>query len=139
MVGPVDLRSALHRQNIRLHLVWLAAAPAVWVLAVLGGLAYVPLSAPYWDDPCCHVQVPGLLALAWGGGSLWFGHLRRKEFNHLLGLGGKASFQASEKRLEALARQLPSGYRARLRQRREELRQFPGRPRRRRDDPGPPT
>lgn len=118
----MPVRARLHRLRLRLHLAWLAVAPAGFAAMMLGGLAYFPLSAPVWDDPCCHVQAPGGLALIWGAGGLLFAMLHRKEFDRLMALGGKASFHAHEKRLEELARQLPQSYRDRLKERREEMR-----------------
>lgn len=104
---------ALHRLRLRGHRAWLTAAPGVYAALLVGGFAYFPLSAPYWDDPCCHVQAPGWISVLVGAGGLYMSWRRRREFDALLA-GGKASLIHNEKRLRELAKELPASYRARL-------------------------
>lgn len=101
---------------------WRRATPFWTPIVFLLGLIvtyYITTS----DDPCCHVQTPGLGFSAYGGISLWLFHRRRRRYETLALEGFNThNFRDVEEELEELSKKLPFDYRRRFLAARAEFR-----------------
>lgn len=75
------------------------------------------------EDPCCHVQTPGLAVSAYGAISMWLHFRRRRRFESLAAQGFNThSFGDIEEPMAELTKKLPLIYRDRFRQARKQFR-----------------
>lgn len=89
----------------------------VYVWGFVLGVAGLTLTffASDSEDPCCHVQAPGLLLAGLGLFPMAGQYVRRRKFNDLLVAGSsRHAFRDAEDELDRLSKLLPSSFRKRF-------------------------
>lgn len=110
----------------RIRYAWRRATFVWGVLFLIAGITMTYIVTES-DDPCCHVQTPGLAFSAFGGISIWLYVRRRRRFEKLAEQGFNThAFGDIEEEMGDLTKKLPLSYRERFREARTQYRRTSG-------------